>query len=154
MWNALCQVSRPTRLGAALTLTICLAVVAAAAPGAVGMKSKAACTLAGSHYKGTTSQKQPVCITVSRDGRRLVEFAYGLRDNCGSTGDSRTTNPRRGYVATVPPSGAFSYGNAQSYFKGTVKSATASGTLRRSGYNPGIGQSCDTGVVRWTARRV
>jgi|SRR5579859_2037624 len=151
MRNALRRARGPRQLAVALTIGVALA--AASVPAAGGMEAKVACTLAGSHYTGTTSQKQRVCLTSSRDGRRLVEFAYGFRDNCSSTGDSRTTNPRRGYLATVTSLGAFSYGNAQSYFKGIIKGGTATGTLRSRGYNPGIGETCDTGVVRWSARR-
>jgi hypothetical protein len=152
MRNALRRASPPALLGIALAIGI-LVAAAAATPIAGGAQAKVVCTLAGAHYRGTSSQRQRVCFTVSKDGRKLVEFAYGFRDNCGSTGDSRTTNSRRGYVAAIAPGGAFSYGTAQSYFKGMVKGGTASGTLRSRGYNAGIGQTCDTGAIRWSARR-
>ncbi len=151
MRDALRRASRPVRLG--IVAVGVVAAVTASAPAAGGMEKTVACTLAGIHYRGTTSQKQRICFTVSKDGRKLVEFSYGFRDNCGSTGDSRTTNARRGYIAPLASSGAFSYGNAQSYFKGVMKGSKASGTLRSGGYNAGIGQTCDTGTVRWSAVR-
>ncbi len=139
--------------GCVLIVVLAAAVAGVFVPAAEGGLVKVQCKLTGVRYVGTTAQKQQVCFTLSTDGRKLREYAYGFRDSCGASGDLRTTNPSRGFLATVAASGAFSVGRATSYFKGAVRGGKASGTLRSRSVVVGIG-TCDTGMVRWTARRV
>ena len=126
-------------------------IALASAVGGVAVKPK--CTIGGVHYVGSTSQKQQVCFTLSTDGKKLREYAYSFRDDCGSSGTTRTTNQRRGYLAILAANGTFSYGTTSSYFKGVARGGKASGTLRNRAYVAGIGSTCDTGTVRWTAHR-
>ncbi len=87
----------------------------------------------------------------------MREYAYDFRDSCGG-GSSRTTI-KGGLV--LSSNGSFSSGNVGgqgTFFKGTVSGGKASGTMRakRQTVLPGtIPQfvTCDTGVVRWTARK-
>ncbi len=139
-----------TRLlvGALAAATLALAVSAA---GAGSGTATVRCSLAGKHYRGTTSQKKPLCLTVSKDGRKLVEYSFGFRDSC-STGSLRTTNPKRGYITMLRRGSFGSSMSPPSFFKGVVRGSTASGTFRSRTKVSGIG-TCDTGVVRWTARR-
>jgi hypothetical protein len=125
-----------------------LAILAADAG---GRSAAVHCKLAGNHYWGTTSQKKPLCFTVSKDGTKLVEYSFGYRNNCGAIGTSWTRNTKRGYVAPLR-NGSFKYaGFRPSFFKGVVRGSTAHGTFRDRMVG-GTG-TCDTGVVRWTAHR-
>jgi len=132
------------------------------------------CKLRGAHFLGTTRQGQKVCLTISTKGRRLVEYVFHARWKC-----SNGTSPL-GSVAVRPPplyeiivgkivgggslveslpvvrsDGSFVSTSAPpSRFSGQILGRTANGTLRW--HVPrlvGGGLTCDTGSVRWTARR-
>ena len=109
------------------------------------------CKLKGPRYSGRTSQGKPLCLTLWKSGSRLGEYAYGFRDTCGA-GTSRTTS-RTG--TPVASDGSFSASFGDSFFKGRVSATTASGTFRskRTEYGAIPSVTCDSGIVRWTARR-
>ena len=136
-------------LGALVAATLAMAVFAA---GAGGGAATVHCKLAGHHYWGTTSQKKPVCITVSSDGSKLVEYSYGFHDSCGGSGTSWTRNPKRGYITTVSHGSFKDASMPPSFFKGVVSGSTAHGTFRDRTEVSGL-DTCDTGVVHWTARQ-
>lgn len=108
------------------------------------------CKLQGPRYSGRTSQGKPICFTLWPSGKRIGEYAYGARDTCGNA-TTRTT-ARNGIPVA---NGSFSTTFGQSFFKGRVTGTTASGTLRskRTEYGAIPPVTCDSGIVRWTARR-
>lgn len=109
------------------------------------------CKLKGPRYSGRTSQGKPICFTLWPSGKRIGEYAYGARDTCGGA-TSRTTS-RNGIP--IASDGSFSTTFGESFFKGRIRGATASGTFRSKrtqyGFVPPL--TCNTGIVRWTARR-
>ena len=134
-----------------------LAGTAAAAPSST---AKLGCKLSGVHYFGSGAKGTKLCFTLSSDGRKLRELVLDYRASCSSGGEahatSRTTNPKTGVLTTLSASGAFSFGSAGSYFKGAVRGSSASGKLRQKQSSAGPGglpETCDSGVVSWTARR-
>ncbi len=106
--------------------------------------------MTGKRYVGTTSQKKRLCFTLTADGKRLREYADDYRNTCG--GGSLRTTIRGGLPLSA--NGSFST-TGQGFFKGTVRGATASGTARSKSQTFILNQltTCDTGVVRWTARK-
>jgi hypothetical protein len=141
------------------TISACAAVagaaaVLAAAPGAVGSPAASACTFGGIRYAGTTSQQKPICLTLSTNRKIVREYVADYVDSCG-TGTVRAINPVGG-VAPILKTGAFAQTTTEGYLRGVARKTTVSGTLRRRGSQtiPGKGTvACDTGIVRWTARR-
>ena len=111
------------------------------------------CKLKGIRYVGTTSQSKKVCFTLGSSGKRISEYAYGFRDNCGATGTSRTAS-RKGIP--VAANGSFSTGEGTpAFFNGRLYGTKASGKLgavTQTSTSAGV-VPCNTGVVRWTARR-
>ena len=133
------------------------------------------CKLRGAHFLGTTRQSQKVCLTISTKGGRLVEYVFQARWKC-----SDGTRPL-GSVAVRPPplyeiivgsivgggslveprpsvrsNGSFVSTSAPpSRFSGQIRGSTANGILRwHVEPPPGTRElTCDTGSVRWTARR-
>ena len=133
------------------------------------------CKLSGAHFLGTTRQGQKVCLTISSKGRRLVEYLFLARWKCsdgttplgsvairppplyviivgsivggGSLTESRPFVRKDGrFVSTTAP---------PSRFTGQIRGSTANGILRWH-FEPPPGEkgpACDTGSVRWTARR-
>jgi hypothetical protein len=121
--------------------------------GASGAGSPAACSARGIHFVGATSQKQAICFTLSPSGKLLREYVFDYLDACGS-GTVRSVNPMG--VTSVTAAGVFAKVSFDGFFKGTIRSRTATGTFRQhdEGTVPGAGRrSCDTHVVRWTAHR-
>jgi len=101
-----------------------------------------------------------VCFSVSKDGKRLLGYAYPIILLCsGGSGSFPFVSSRPRGVA-IQKSGAFSAKtSATSFFKGSVKGAKASGTLRdkrdvKLQPTDPVARSCDTGTVRWTAKKV
>lgn len=139
-----------TAVLASLVLVLALASGGGASIGDV--EAAIGCKLAGKRFVGTTSQRKRLCLTLTADGRRLREYAYDYRSTCG-TGNLRTTF--RGGLPLSPNGGFNSGGTAGSYFKGKITGSTASGTTRskQQTYILGQFQSCDTGAVRWNARK-
>lgn len=110
------------------------------------------CKSSGIRYLGSTSRRQKICFTLWKSGKRISEYAYGFSDSCG-TGTSRTTAKNGIPVAA---DGSFnSSGVSGGYFKGRITGSTAKGTLRAKSTNYGAVPpvTCDSGVVRWTAKR-
>ena len=159
---------RRVRLSPALCATVAVtaAVLAPAASTSArpsGPKARHDCKLAGIRYVGSTSQKKRVCLTLSKNGKRLREWSFGYRFRCsdgvGASGNARTTS-RTGIP--LGRSGRFAYTAGFSFFRGSASGTGASGTLRlgEQGVRPSIDPTrppqvvtCDTGVVRWTARK-
>jgi hypothetical protein len=162
------------------SLLVGLIVVATATAGHSGTRvadfkpEPVKCNLRGAHFLGTTRQGQKVCLTISTKGRRLVEYVFQARWKCSDG------NMRLGSVAVHPPpmyeiivgkivgggllveprpsvrsNGSFvSTSEAPRRFSGKIRDSTANGILRwRIDPFTGGGLTCDTGRVRWTARR-
>jgi hypothetical protein len=133
------------------------------------------CKLSGAHFLGTTRQGQKVCLTIAPKGRRLVEYVFQARWKC-----TNGTTPLGSVVVRPPPlyeiiigsivgggslvesqpsvrnNGSFVSTTAPpSRFSGQIRGSTANGILRwHVEPIPGKrGPTCDTGSVRWTARR-
>jgi hypothetical protein len=121
-----------------------------ASPSSASADPSTRCKLTGQRYVGTTSQKKRLCFTLTSDGRRLREYAYDYRNTCG--GGSLRTTIRGGLPLTG--TGSFST-TGQGFFKGKVTGSKASGTARSKSqtYILGSFETCDTGLVRWTARK-
>jgi hypothetical protein len=132
------------------------------------------CKLRGAHFLGTTRQSQKVCLTISTKGRRLVEYVFQARWKCsdgtrplgsvavrppplyeiivGIVGGGSLVEPR----PSVRSNGSFVSTSAPpSRFSGQIRRSTANGILRwHVEPPPGTRElTCDTGSVRWTARR-
>lgn len=110
------------------------------------------CKFAGKRFVGTTSQRKKLCFTLTSDGRRLREYAFDYRNTCGS-GNLRTTI-RNGLP--VASNGTFSStGASGNFFKGKITGRTATGTTRSKSQTFILGglQTCDSGLVRWSARQ-
>lgn len=143
-------------VAAASGMLIALLLVLVLAPGGTASPAAAnaptGCKFAGKRFVGTTSQRKRVCFTLTVDGKRLREYAYDYNNTCGS-GNLRTT-----FRTALPLSanGSFNSGGASgSFFKGKVSGTAASGTTRSKSqtYILGSLETCDTGLVRWTARK-
>jgi hypothetical protein len=144
---------------ALLALTALVGLLSAAAvavaPGAGALSPTVVCKFGGIRYVGSTSQKKDLCFTLSGNRKVIREYAYDYVDTCGS-GTTRALNPRGG-VAPVAPAGVFVRMTTDGFFKGVVRARTATGTFRQKSAEtiPGKGSvTCDTHIVRWTARRV
>ncbi len=133
------------------------------------------CKLRGTHFLGTTGQGQKVCLTISSKGGRLVEYVFQARWKCsnGTTpfGSVVTRPPPLYYIIigsivgggslvesrpSVRKNGTFVSTTAPpSRFSGQIRGSIANGILRwHVEPIPGTrGPACDTGSVRWTARR-
>jgi hypothetical protein len=100
------------------------------------------CTEDGIRYSGTTAEGAAVCLTVSRDGRELVEtgFSFVRASGCpnGAFGTVHSTVP-----ATIDPSG---YVENRDGLTATIRGDRASGVLESSGTCPGK-------KFKWTAHR-
>ncbi len=131
------------------------------------------CKLAGLRYLGTTSQGREVCFTVSRDRKALREYSFGFKcriypgwaaiepssevirvDGNITVG---TGHGSGGAVTTIRRDGTFSdIPLEHGVFKGKLEALRAAGILRQQ-YPPipvgGAAPVCDTGTVRWTAKR-
>jgi hypothetical protein len=138
----------------------------------VASTGKKLCTRAGVRYVGTTSQKQRVCFTLSRDSKRLREYAFVSRVKCDGTASLATTQV--GYGASVEVEDQvlitsreqnsalakdgsffeFPPGEAASRFTGKLKTGgKASGKLRqRIKFDDGT--VCESGTARWSAHKV
>jgi hypothetical protein len=140
--------------GAASLIALAIALVGASGGGASlsspGADPSTKCKLTGQRYVGTTSQKKRLCFTLTSDGKRLREYAYDYRNTCG--GGSLRTTIRGGL--TLSTSGSFST-IGQGFFKGKVSGSKANGTARSKSqtYILGSFETCDTGLVRWNARK-
>lgn len=140
--------------GVALLVAFAVALVGAsgggASPSSVSADPSTKCKLTGQRYVGTTSQKKRLCFTLTSDGRRLREYAYDYRNTCG--GGSLRTTIRGGLPLSA--TGSFST-TGQGFFKGKVSGSQASGTARSTSqsYILGSFETCDTGLVRWSARK-
>jgi len=144
------------RFGAAVFGVLGGVVVLAFATGSFAKPLEAdaakTCKLGGIRYVGTTSQKKKLCFTLWKSGARISEYAYAFNDSCGS-GTTRTT-ARNGIL--IAPNGTFSStSSSQGFFKGRISGSTAKGTLRQKSTNYGTipPTSCNSGIVRWSARR-
>lgn len=128
------------------------------------------CKLAGKRFVGTTSQKKKLCFTLTASGTGLREFAYDYRAKCKQQGgvvqlssSSGTTRSIFQKPLALGADGSFSRTGTGGFLKGRIGSTTASGTFRStssqqvpSSVTPPITfvtASCDTGIVRWNARR-
>ena len=171
--------SRGTRLisGSVLLGLILFATPTAGHPGTRAASYEpetVKCKLRGAHFLGTTRQGQKVCLTISSKGQRLVEYVFRARWKC-----SNGTRPFGSVLVRPPPlyeiivgkivgggslvqsrpsvrsDGSFVSTSAPpSRFSGQIRGSAANGTLRW--HVPpfiGGGLTCDTGRVRWTARR-
>jgi hypothetical protein len=138
---------------AVLAVASSLGQAATSPSSAVEVSAGSLCKLKGIRYSGRTSQSKPFCLTLWPSGKRISEYAYGFRDNCGGAGTSRTT-ARNGLP--VGGDGSFaSSGASGSFFKGRVSGSRVRGSLRTRSTQYGVipPVTCDTGVVRWTAQR-
>lgn len=107
--------------------------------------------LSGKRFVGKTSQQKRLCFTLTSDGKRLREYAYDYRNTCGG-GNLRSTF--RGGLP-LAANGTFSSGSAGSFFKGRITGTKATGTTRskQQTFILGTLETCDTGLVRWSARQ-
>jgi hypothetical protein len=100
------------------------------------------CTEDGIRYSGTTAQGAEVCLTVSRDGRELVEtgFSFVRASGCpyGAFGTVHSNVP-----AHIDPSGHVENTDG---LTATIRGDRASGVLESSGTCPGK-------KFKWTAHR-
>jgi hypothetical protein len=133
-----------------LAVTLIGASEGGASPSRANPDPSTTCTLTGKRYVGTTSQKKRLCFTLTADGKRLREYAFDYRNTCG--GGSLRTTIRGGLPLSA--NGSFST-TGQGFFKGTVRGSAASGTARsmQQTYILGQFETCDTGLVRWSARK-
>lgn len=104
--------------------------------------------IAGDFYGGVN-----VCFGVSSDGKRLLGYAFPAFFACPGGSVEVQFVEKRPRMVKIRKGGAFSAGvGAKSYFKGTILAGgKAAGTLREK--REVKGELCDTGIVRWTARR-
>jgi hypothetical protein len=149
-------VGRALRIPIALAILTGIALVTVAlAAGSAGSANPPLCSYGGIRYVGMTSQHQRLCFTLTAKGTVMREYGFDYVDTCG-TGTNRSQNARAG-VAPVTKTGVFNRLAPGGFFKGVIKGRKASGTFRLNSETTIIGKgtvSCDTHVVRWTARRV
>lgn len=159
----------------AVVLGVASSGTAAGGPTAAVTPFPVECTLAGTHYLGTTRQGHKVCLTVSANGKVLREFSFGTRSKC-SDGKRRvgatSVKPRASFsrigvpfvgwdrVRTFPinASGAFTATFLPppdpATFSGRIRQGAAAGVLRlRVEELDGASLTCDTGTVAWSAKR-
>jgi len=122
----------------------------------------------GKVYGGATADGRPLSIRLSRDGRRLKSFFINFLITC----DSRTFSLSLNHLGVaVRRDGSFSKrglsgiplklaggatASGRFLLRGKLGARRASGRYRAVGtlrQSDGSEASCDTGAVRWTARR-
>jgi hypothetical protein len=127
------------------------------------------CKLSGRKYvrfAGSSNLKLPVCFTITRKRRRLVELSFSYSGPCDGGGSFSGDITTRTQVA-VARSGKFkaSEENADRttgwFFSGTIRRTRASGQLNY--FDSSSGTLCQSGIgsdplnvptPKWTARRV
>jgi hypothetical protein len=155
----------PRLAGLVLALLLFTAMAVAWPSGAVPSASaQVRCTSPGTHFVGTTSTKFKVCFTLSRDGKRLLEFEFGYKGACESDDTIRVTGTTQLSGSWPIRSRVLRLKTDELTIKGRISGRTASGSARRMwrqnahAVDPsapvGAKLDCDTGAVRWTARRV
>lgn len=103
-------------------------------------------------YVGKTRQDRGICFLVSRNGGRLKLAWFGWRARCsGGLAEGMTKMLGRNGVAPIRNGRfkLFSVGSVSSLFKGKINGRKATGVLR---FKQSI-DNCNSGKVRWTARR-
>jgi hypothetical protein len=160
---------------------LALAVIGGLVPAALASSVAAPtvqCKLAGKHYVGTTSQAQKLCFTVTSNGRGIRQYVFAIRFRCGnqtlpgvvfvraggvliSVGGTVSFAARTGNVAAiVGAAGSFAdtftlAGRKPSTFRGTIRPATATGSLVVhfvAGPANAGGVGCDVAAT-WKAKR-
>ncbi len=114
--------------------------------------------VATARYRGSTSQRRTLVLRVA--GTRVVAAEFGWRARCarGSrTGSFRLASGIRPRIATRAGRSAFAVSSRDGRghrvkLAGTASDSGLRGTLRVSWRDHTAGR-CDSGVVRWTARR-
>lgn len=134
---------------------------ATTAPTATSDPASRTATVTAARYRGSTRQRRAIAIRVAGGGRTIAGVSFGYRARCdgrwtsasfhaaastrvkiatSSGGGTFATQRRTGGGRNVRLSGAFARGGR------------LAGTLRVSWRERG-GARCDSGVVRWSARR-
>jgi hypothetical protein len=92
-----------------------------------------------------------ICFTLSRTRRRLTQLEFNWRADCdGGQAESLTEVGRRG-LPRVGRDGRFRLSSSSFSISGRVTRRGASGSFRIETSGP-VGD-CDSGRVRWSARR-
>jgi len=108
----------------------------------------------GGRYVGTTSQGQRFELVTDRRLARVTHTRYGLTLRCG--GSKRTIT--YDLTSSLVVSGDGSFGGsfvfpAGTTLKGMFRGTSVSGTVRQDYFDGNLKTRCDSGLVRWTARR-
>ncbi|MBM2823754.1 MAG: hypothetical protein HW413_2500 [Thermoleophilia bacterium] len=128
------------------------------------------CKFSGKRFVGTTSQKKKLCFTLAANGKGLREFAYEYKSKCKQSGGIVQLSSSGGSVRsifskplTLTADGSFSRTDSSGFLKGKIGATLATGTFRAqstqqvpASVTPPITYvtaACDTGIVRWNARK-
>ena len=116
------------------------------------------------------SAKKKLCFTLTANANGIREFAYEYKAKCKQAGGIVQLSSSGGSVRSIfqkplalKGDGSFSRTNSSGFLKGKIGASTASGTFRAQSTQqvPGsvtppityVTAACDTGIVRWNARK-
>jgi hypothetical protein len=97
------------------------------------------------NYMGTTSQERVILFKVTK--KKVKHISSGFTASCGinseTSGHSGKINKKGKFTAKTVEAG----GASKTVIKGKLKGRKASGTMRWTYEN------CDTGVIKWEAKK-
>ena len=154
-------------------LTICPAIAASASPGP-GLAAKAAKSSArhaskrgakaGGMYAAVRDDGLPVAIQVSRDGREVVRMAAAVPLRCQPSGNMLVLPAAFAHVP-IAASGAFQasveahegdvtlVSSVTGRFNPAMTAVTTTWTMKVTGPNAGVSDTCESGASSFTASR-
>ena len=117
------------------------------------------CKLVGARYVGKTAQGLGVCLTLSRDRKKVLEFGFEYRSTCtagysippGKLVVRKPSAVKRGKFQ------ALGVGGTTFVISGSVDRKQAAGSLNVTNYSNIVTSNfqpveCHTGAMRWTAQ--